>query len=306
MSTFVELAPDEYSTTAFGTFDPEATGFTIGNARALMWMSQLAYETGKPRTIEIVGNLWGFSAVTPFIRHKIGLTASFETCGLIGERPNAVILAFAGTDPAVWETLATDFNIRPIAGKDTHAGFQAAVDAVQPEILQAIDKSRRTNKPLFIVGHSLGGALAALAARFAESQGAKPTAIYTYGMPRAGGERFRTDYNNRLGDVTFRLVHGLDIVARIPMSRIGFHHVGRVLLCGSGEKFDRALLSSVGSDDPEFLAGLAHTLVNRVEGTLSGHILSPVGPGTFGPLFKYLPHPIRDHLQDCYYTALTS
>jgi len=28
------------------------------------------------------------------------------------------------------------------------------------------------------------------------------------------------------------------------------------------------------------------------------------GPGTFGPLFKYLPQPIRDHLQDSYYNAL--
>jgi len=63
-------------------------------------------------------------------------------------------------------------------------------------------------------------------------------------------------------------------------------------------------LSALGSDAPEFSLGLAHILVSKIEGFLSGHALSPPGPGTFGPLFKYLPQPIRDHLQDSYYNAL--
>jgi triacylglycerol lipase len=306
VSTFVELAADQYSPVAFGAFEPGTSDFRIGNARALMWMSQLAYETGKPRTIETVGGLWGFANVTPFVRHKIGLAASFETCGIIGERSDAIVLAFGGTDPGVWETLATDFNIRPTADANTHAGFQAAMDAVRPEIEQAIDRSRQANKPLFIAGHSLGGALAALAAKYSDSNAAAPKAVYVFGMPRAGGERFRTDYNARLGGLTFRLVHGLDVVARVPMSGIGFRHVGRVLECGSGEKFDPARLSAIGSENPEFSLGLAHTLVSGIEGFLSGHVLSPAGPGTFGPLFKFLPQPIRDHLQDRYYTALAA
>jgi hypothetical protein len=45
-------------------------------------------------------------------------------------------------------------------------------------------------------------------------------------------------------------------------------------------------------------------LASEIGGLISGHILSPSGPGTFGPLFKYLPQPIRDHLQDSYYNAL--
>jgi triacylglycerol lipase len=305
MSTFVELTPDQYSPAAFAKFDPAATDFKIDNARAMMWMSQLAYEPGQPRTIEAVGKLWNLISVTPFTRHKISLAASFETCGIMGERQHAVILAFAGTDPAVWETLATDFNIRPTGDKNTHSGFQAALDAVQPEIAQAIERSRQSGKPLFIAGHSLGGALAALAAQFADIEGARPRAVYVFGMPRTGGEKFQTDYDASLGPVTFRLVHGLDIVARVPMSEIGFRHVGRAVQCGSGKKFDPAArLSEIGSDSPEFSAGLAQSIVGGVEGILSGHIFSPPGPGTFGPLFKYLPRPIRDHLQDCYYTAL--
>jgi triacylglycerol lipase len=305
MSTFVELPPGQYNRAAFAAFDPAVASFKIENARAMMWLSQLAYETGKKQTIEQIGPLWGFTTVAPFTKHKIDVTASFDTCGIIGERPDAVILAFAGTDPAVWETLATDFNIRPRPDTNTHAGFQAALDSARAEIEQAIQRSRQANKPLFIAGHSLGGALAALAAQFAESAGAAPRAVYVFGMPRTGGESFQAAYNTKLGAVTFRLVHGLDVVARVPMSGIGFRHVGRVLQCQEGEKFNSAALSAGVSDEPEFSLGLAQTLISRVEGFLSGHVFSPPGPGTFGPLFKFLPRPIRDHLQDCYYNALT-
>ncbi len=305
MSTFVELVPSEYSDTAFAAFDPAAGKFTIGNARALMWLSQLAYETGRPATIAEVGPKWGFANVTPFVRQKDGLTASFDTCGLVAERADAIILAFAGTDPGVWETLATDFNIRPRPDTDTHVGFQTALDAVQPEIRQAMDRSRQAGKPLFITGHSLGAALAGLAARFCDLNGRRPTAVYGYGMPRAGGARFQADYNGTLGPLTFRLVHGLDVVARVPPSGIGFRHVGRVLQCDSGKKFDPTQLSAAVSDAPEFAPGVADALAGGVGGVLSGHLLSPPGPGTFGPFFRFLPPLIRDQLQDCYYDALT-
>jgi len=36
-----------------------AANFSVGNARAMMWFSQLAYETGKPATIAAVAPGWG-------------------------------------------------------------------------------------------------------------------------------------------------------------------------------------------------------------------------------------------------------
>jgi triacylglycerol lipase len=304
MSTFVELAPDLYSTSAFANFDASVSDINIANARAMMWISQLAYETGKPSTIDIVSKRWGFTFAMPFTNLKIDVVASFDTCGLLGERPDAIVLAFAGTDPAVWETLATDANLRLAPSTDTHVGFQAALDAARPQIQQAVGRSQQTGKPLWIAGHSLG---AALAAQFAASTGTAPRAVYVFGMPRAGGENFQTAYNNNvaLGPVTYRFVNGLDVVARIPMSAIGYRHVGRMLSCASSQKFElTAPLSILGSDDPQFSIELAQTLLSTVSGLLSGHVLSPAGPGTFGPMFRYLPQPIRDHLQDSYYNAL--
>jgi hypothetical protein len=128
MSTLVELPPEKYNLNAFDNFEPTLTNFTIENARALMWFSQLAYETGRPETIRSVSSAsWHFDSVSPFARRQVGIPTNFETCGIIGERLNAVVLAFAGTNPAVWENLATDFDIEINEESNTHHGFQAAL-----------------------------------------------------------------------------------------------------------------------------------------------------------------------------------
>jgi triacylglycerol lipase len=155
MSTLVELPPNEYDLAAFDDFHPEQSNFTINNARAMMWFSQLAYETGKPETIEFVRSKFDFTSVFPFVKSKVGTTAIFETCGIIGERPNAVVLAFAGTDPLVWENLTTDVDIQ-VTDRNTHRGFQDALNGVLAEVDQAIQASQEGGKPLFIAGHSLG------------------------------------------------------------------------------------------------------------------------------------------------------
>jgi triacylglycerol lipase len=154
MSTFVELPAADYSNTAFDAFDPTPTQCSIGNARALMWLSQLAYETAKQPTVDAVAALWRIS-VTSFTRHKIGLSATFDTTGVIAEKDDAVILAFAGTDPGIWETLATDFHIRPIGGQNTHGGFQAAADAAQDVVREESDE---VACPKTVSGALMGGA----------------------------------------------------------------------------------------------------------------------------------------------------
>ncbi|UPJ27808.1 lipase family protein [Bradyrhizobium sp. CW1] len=305
MSTFVEIAPEEYDLAAFKSFDPAAAGFEIGNARAMMWLAQLAYETHRMPTIEIVSRAWDFKSVASFIKHKTSLKGSFETCGLIGERAGAVILAFAGTDPGIWQNLATDFTPLPQAGSDIHEGFRLAAAAAQSEVEQAVRLSQQSQKPLFITGHSLGAALAALAAQMALEEGSPPSAVYAFGMPRVGGEKFESSYDASLGARTYRLVHGIDLVARVPPSFAGFRHVGRVLQCDAGAKFDRAMpLSPIGSDDPSFGEQLPNMFRRGVSNVLAGRILSPTGPGTFGTIFRFIPPEIRDHLQDSYWTAL--
>ena len=302
MSIFVELPPARYCATAFAAFDP-AAGFSVGNARALMWFSQLAYETGKQATIDLIAPGWGFAKVAVFVQRKIAANAVCATCGLIGERPDAVVLAFSGTDPVVWQMHATNLNIRLSQDCDTHSGFKAAMEAAQGEIERAVELCRGGGKPLFVAGHSLGAALAVLAAQQADRLGGTPRGVYVYGMPRVGGARFRDDYNARLGDITYRLVHGDDIVACVPFSGIGFRHVGRMLACTSGEKFAAsAPLSDHGCDAPQ-LADPHRRFVNGIRGLFAGEAALPQ-PGGLQGLARAFPKPFRDHLQDRYFGAL--
>jgi hypothetical protein len=306
MTSFVEIHLEDYDKDAFKGFDPSISGFTIGNARALVWFSQLAYETHRRRTVEAVGlTEWEFASIDRFALEKISLHGSFETCGLIGQRTGAVILAFAGTDPGIWQNLVTDFTPLPQAGSDVHDGFRLAAAAAEPQVARAVELCRQTGNPLFVTGHSLGAALAALAALRASNAGLPPRAVYTFGMPRVGGPQFGLSYGE-LGKVTYRLVHGIDLVARVPPSSLGFHHLGHLLQCAAGAKFDKTrLLPGTDSDDPPFSEELKNIIARAFENILLGNILSPHGPGALGGLFRFLPPEIRDHLQDSYWKALT-
>jgi triacylglycerol lipase len=307
MSALVELPPAVYEQGAKDAFDAfkleSPSDFDLTNARALMWFSQLAYETGQRDTVEEVRKIWKFETITPVAKLIVSGRSNLDTRCIIGQRGESTFIAFGGTDPLVWQNLWTDGAFVRNAATDIHQGFQAAFDAVVGTIDDAID-ARRTH--LFIAGHSMGGALAALAATRALQKGTEPTAVYAFGMPRLGGATFATAYNNgSLGAKTYRLVHGLDLVPRVPFAKLQFFHVGRVLQCSSGKKFDRAApLSAIGSNEPTATTGLAAGVAAIAQDFFGGKFLQPEGPGPFGPLFRFLPPPIRDHLQDQYWTAL--
>jgi hypothetical protein len=243
-----------------------------------------------------------------------GLGTTVDTRVIIGLRPDCTVVAFAGTDPLVLRNVLTDAEF-PLSPAGTHDGFQRAIDAVwNSAVKPAIQASPR---PLFFAGHSLGAALVILAAKQAFDEGSAPTAVYGFGLPRVGGPEFATRYNQALGDRTFRLVHGNDIVPSVPdgivnvvmpgglAARLQFHHVGHMLKCVSGGKFRRAAqLAAMESDDPRFVPGLMGDVRARIGALLSGRLLAPVGPGELGALDTVLPPAIRDHLPDRYLNAL--
>jgi triacylglycerol lipase len=307
MSMFVQLPPEKYDKKIFDRFSAQRGRFDIDDARAMMWMSQLSYETGAPDTIREIAAAWNLKPRDP-IRARGML---IDTRVIIGERPDCTIVAFAGTDPALASNLITDVRVR-LTSSDTHEGFQKAFDAAWDEIKPAIENSTR---PLFFTGHSLGAALAVLAAEKACDSGMMPAAVYTFGMPRAGGAIFAARYNEKLGDRTFRLVHGGDIVPCIPEwfarllppGRFQFQHVGQMLRCDSGTKFDRlGTLSPMTANDPAFRAGLRENWINRRNALLAGQLFAAAGPGRLGRFLMFLPFAIRDHLPDRYRSALES
>jgi hypothetical protein len=100
----------------------------------------------------------------------------------------------------------------------------------------------------YLAGHSLGGALAALAGAhiYADSTYAKVKdhllGIYTFGQPRIGDRDFARILDNTLGQNLFRHVYRRDIVPRLPPRTMGnFEHVGQLYVSterGWGRKMD--------------------------------------------------------------------
>ncbi|HWH40547.1 MAG TPA: lipase family protein [Usitatibacter sp.] len=301
MSEFVEIPLASYDADAFRGF-VGANAFDLGDARACMWLSQLAYETRLPDKIDAVGALWELERIVPIGARKAGL-ASFDTHGVTAKRGTSHFIAFAGTDPAVWQNLATDLDVG-LTANNVHHGFEAALAGVRGEVDAAIQACKQAHGSLFVTGHSLGAALAVLASEVAFRADCPPRATYVFGCPRVGGTTFAQGYDNDLGSSTYRLVHGADIVASIPSSAAGYRHVGRPLSCASNQRFSAGALMPVGIDVPQLLANVLRDATGRIGQVLHGQLLSLPGEGSFGPLFALLPSQLRDHLPDRYRAAL--
>jgi triacylglycerol lipase len=139
--------------------------------------------------------------------------AQNKTCAFLACNDRFAVLAFRGTEQNK-QNILSDIDIRfhrDKSGAKTATGFSQAYALVAKEIADAID-TLDPGLPLYITGHSLGGALAAIAStRIRPSD--RIAACYTYGCPRVGNAEFVDE----LWKVpVYRQVHSSDIVPRAP------------------------------------------------------------------------------------------
>lgn len=105
-----------------------------------------------------------------------------------------------------------------------HAGFATAWDEIASEAVTAILDAHKKNPNYKIVltGHSLGGAVATIAAATLRKAGV-PLELYTYGSPRVGNDKFATWFSEQQGG-HWRVTHGNDAVPRLPSISFGYRH----------------------------------------------------------------------------------
>lgn len=120
-----------------------------------------------------------------------------------------------------------------------HLGFRLQAQRAAHEVLATVQELRRTypNAPVYVTGHSLGGALCSLLTCVLEAAGVPIVASYSFESPRVGNSEWAQWYDATHGGKSFRVVNinagEQDIVTRFPISRLGWRHVGRpVILCG--------------------------------------------------------------------------
>lgn len=99
----------------------------------------------------------------------------------------------------------------------THEGFTTLYSQIRSDVLNILEEIEPDG--ILWTGHSLGAAIAALAAFDANHHGKtlKKSSLYLFGCPRIGNPFFSNEFNNNLPN-TFRVVNTEDIVNNIPLS----------------------------------------------------------------------------------------
>lgn len=304
MSFLVELPREVYPTNALDRLDTTATEFKLENAQAMMWLSQLAYETANMSKIDDILKSWHMKRLALGSNNSVTGLSPESACFIVAEGRGATIVTFSGTDPLKIQDWIKDFNVEPKPDV-LHAGFEQALDAVWPTI-EALIRDR-PNQPLFFTGHSMGAALALLGAERALNRvRIMSTGVHVFGSPRTGGLTFFNLYGPKLAERTFRLVHGHDIVPTVPPSLNGnFRHVGHLLRCRSGGTFAGVAPEPPDQNEPDFIDGLLNTVVEGITSLGSSGVFARVGALLHGPLINLLPPMVLDHIPASYFKALS-
>jgi hypothetical protein len=168
------------------------------------------------------------------------MTKNTDVFGLMGRNPTSrtAFVSFRGTaDVGEWiaDLDAAPDDYRPIGGfGQVHAGFQDVYELVRANIAANLATATAGCDQILITGHSLGAALAVLAAPDV-FQKMPPNKIeprlVTFAGPRVGLSDFVGKFNADI-ESCFRVVNFLDIVPYLPPAP--YVHVGAQISVDSG------------------------------------------------------------------------
>ena len=169
----------------------------------------------------------------PLIADTQAFLARLDTKG----RPPFLVLSFRGTEPKKPADIKSDLDATPMdlgrlggpggtvfvkLGEEeteaqkkwpkvrVHPGFWKAFSVVKKDLLDIINAPENKDLPLYITGHSLGGALAVVATYVLDSD--RIAACYTFGGPRVGNLQF----GQCMKPPVYRVINASDIVPRVP------------------------------------------------------------------------------------------
>jgi len=128
----------------------------------------------------------------------------------------AVIVTFRGTEPGEPGDILDDltFAVAPWDrhGQFVHLGFKIALDRVWPMLSNRLS-GLSPSRSVWFAGHSLGAALAVLAA---DRYGDATAGVCTLGGPRVGDMHFAASHSARFGARSLRYVNDADVVTHLP------------------------------------------------------------------------------------------
>ncbi len=160
------------------------------------------------------------------------------------EHKDYLCMAFRGTDElADWLDNINVFSIDALFG-EFHRGFWRSTEDVWKKLDDCYQSHRKEKRrPLFICGHSLGGAMATVAAARLIHDDQPFASVYTFGQPRVVRRATARIFNQECKSRYFRFHNNNDLVTRVPARLMGYSHVGSYLYISEENKI---------CDDPGF------------------------------------------------------
>lgn len=178
-----------------------------------------------------------------------------NTQAWLGVDQDHVVVAFRGTESptsldGLKDVLLTDaMNLLVVpegrlghdlaaagVGARFHKGFVDAITEIWPPLVTAVEgEVTKRDRPVWLTGHSLGGALALLAAWLLKRRFIAVEEVSTFGAPMIGNAAAREAFNREFAGRVHRYVNGRDPVPKLPaLSLVAneFVHVDRERLLG--------------------------------------------------------------------------
>lgn len=214
-----------------GSLNAHATKYSPVNAYWLGRAAKLIYledtqdlaleEESAVEKIENQMKNWGFDRV-----HFMNFD---DTQVVVAANDEAVVVVFRGTtNLRDWMTNVKTRLVEGPAGR-VHCGFFTGLHYAWDEIKRKIKEFDSNNQPILVTGHSLGAALATLAAATLKVEGLPVNGLYTFGSPRVGDHAFAEFFEKEFAGRAFRFVNNNDIVTRVAPRAMQYSHVGKFL-----------------------------------------------------------------------------
>jgi hypothetical protein len=148
-----------------------------------------------------------------------------------------VYLVFRGTNSTSDIMADMQINTSPWSEHDTarrvHHGFYDQFHAIDKVLGRDVESYVKEAKKIICTGHSLGGALATIAAaHFAEKYTDVPVCCYTFGSPRVGNRMFADMFHTMVHE-HWRVYNECDPVPMLP-PMCNFQHTATGFCCGIG------------------------------------------------------------------------
>lgn len=225
---------------------------------------------------------------------------SFDnTQAYVGENAESIVVAFRGSEKPTsldgfkdWlltnarnflvlpeGRIGTDFAAAGV-GARFHRGFMEALDEIWTPMHAAVDEAmRRKERPLWVTGHSLGGAIALLAAWRLHQKFIAVHRICTFGAPMIGNNAAAEAYHREFPDKIIRYVDHGDMVPKLPtMSLLSnqYDHVQREIVVGQEDDLtaDKRLANvATATPDGEVNQVVADNLWGELHSGISAHLM---------------------------------